>query len=118
MNLKVIAMLLATSVGGAVELQGQSSSASLEKPPIRHLVQPIIPELAKRLSLSGMVRIEATVAPDGTVKKKNAFWEGILCLRLRRRKPHKRARLKKHPPRPSRLSSAGSRISFGKASLR
>jgi outer membrane biosynthesis protein TonB len=69
MNLKVIAMLLATSVGGAVELQGQSSSASLEKPPIRHLVQPIIPELANRLSLSGMVRIEATVAPDGTVKK-------------------------------------------------
>jgi len=69
MNLKVIAMLLAASVGGAVELQRQSSSANAEKRLIRHLVQPIIPELAKRLSLSGTVRIEATVAPDGTVKR-------------------------------------------------
>jgi TonB family protein len=69
MILKVIAMLLAASIFGAVELQGQSSSISDEKRPLKHLVQPSMPDLARKLNLSGTVRIEVTIAPDGTVKR-------------------------------------------------
>jgi TonB family protein len=34
---------------------------------IKTRVNPVYPELAKRMHISGMVRISATVAPDGTV---------------------------------------------------
>lgn len=69
MNLTAITILLAMAFSGAVELRAQTSSMSDEKRPIRHLVQPTIPDLAKRLSLSGTVRIEVTVAADGSVKR-------------------------------------------------
>jgi len=32
-------------------------------------VQPVYPELAKRMHVGGVVRISATVAPDGTVSE-------------------------------------------------
>jgi TonB family protein len=35
--------------------------------PVRQRVTPQYPELAKRMHVSGVVRISATVAPDGTV---------------------------------------------------
>ena len=34
---------------------------------VQKRVQPIYPELAKRMHVGGVVRISATVAPDGTV---------------------------------------------------
>src|SRR5262249_23391401 len=40
-----------------------------DRRPAKHLVTPVVPELAKRLSLSGTVRIEVVVAPNGTVKR-------------------------------------------------
>lgn len=46
-----------------------SSSALLhaEDRAIKQRVPPIYPELAKRMHIGGVVRIEATVAPDGSV---------------------------------------------------
>lgn len=35
--------------------------------PIRQRVAPTYPELAKRMRVSGVVKVSATVAPDGTV---------------------------------------------------
>ena len=42
---------------------------SEEKRSVKHLVQPVYPELAKKLNLSGTVRVEVIIAPDGTVKR-------------------------------------------------
>jgi TonB family protein len=35
--------------------------------PIKSRVAPVYPELAKRMKITGMVKLEATVAPDGKV---------------------------------------------------
>jgi TonB family protein len=51
----------------AVQVCAQSSQIE-EKRPVKRLVQPVIPEIATRLNLSGAVKIEVTIAPDGTVK--------------------------------------------------
>lgn len=56
--------LLATSIGSSTLLRAQSE----EKRAVKHLVTPAYPELAKKLNLSGTVRIEITIGPDGTVK--------------------------------------------------
>jgi TonB family protein len=39
-----------------------------EKRPVKRLVQPIIPEFATKLNLTGTVKIEVTIASDGTVR--------------------------------------------------
>jgi TonB family protein len=51
----------------AVQLRAQSSQIE-DKRPFKRLVQPIIPEFATKLNLTGTVKIEVTIAPDGTVK--------------------------------------------------
>jgi TonB family protein len=35
--------------------------------PVKQRVPPTYPELAKRMRISGVVKVSATVAPDGTV---------------------------------------------------
>jgi TonB family protein len=52
----------------SLQLCAQSSQIE-EKRPAKRLVQPIVPEFATKLNLSGTVRIEVTIAPDGTVKR-------------------------------------------------
>jgi TonB family protein len=59
------AALLATNLSGSALLHAQSE----EKRAVKHLVAPVMPELAKKLNLSGTVRIEVVIAPDGTVKR-------------------------------------------------
>jgi hypothetical protein len=44
------------------------SSQVEEKRPVKRFVQPIVPELATRLNLTGTVKIEVTIAPNGLVK--------------------------------------------------
>ncbi len=39
---------------------------SLEKP--RAKVTPVYPELAKRMNIRGVVRVQVTVAPNGSIK--------------------------------------------------
>lgn len=51
----------------AAQVCAQSSQVE-EKRPVKRLVQPIVPELATKLNLTGTVKIEVTIAPDGAVK--------------------------------------------------
>jgi TonB family protein len=51
----------------AAPVCAQSSQVE-DKRPVKRLVQPIVPELATKLNLSGTVKIEVTIAPDGVVK--------------------------------------------------
>jgi TonB family protein len=44
-----------------------SLSCSAEDRKVQKRVQPVYPELAKRMHVGGLVRISVTVAPDGTV---------------------------------------------------
>jgi hypothetical protein len=62
-----IALIVATSIGAA-ELYAQTSTV-VEKRPAKKLVQPNVSPLARKLNLSGSVKIEVTIARDGTVKR-------------------------------------------------
>ena len=46
--------------------------ATAENRKVEKRVQPVYPELAKRMHITGIVRISATVAPDGTVTEAKA----------------------------------------------
>ena len=59
------AALLLLNLSGSALLHAQSE----EKRAVKHLVTPTMPELAKKLNLTGTVRIEVLIAPDGTVKR-------------------------------------------------
>jgi TonB family protein len=68
MTFKRITVLLAVAVSGAVGLHAQSTATVVERRPIKNLVQPTLPDFAKKFKLAGTVRIEVTIAPNGTVK--------------------------------------------------
>jgi len=61
--------VLAAANGGGVSLRAQIAELPETKRKVRMLVKPQYPELAKKLSLSGLVKIEVTIAPDGKVKR-------------------------------------------------
>jgi outer membrane biosynthesis protein TonB len=60
-----LAALVAVTAGAPSAVRAQSE----EKRPVKHLVTPVMPELGKKLNLSGTVRIEVVIAADGTVKR-------------------------------------------------
>jgi TonB family protein len=64
----LLAVLAAASCGG-VSLRAQIAELPGAKRKVRVLCKPQYPELAKRLSLSGLVKIEVTIGPDGKVKR-------------------------------------------------
>jgi TonB family protein len=57
LQLAVIALALATTL----------PLHAADERPIKQRVAPTYPELAKRMRVSGVVRVAATVAPDGSV---------------------------------------------------
>jgi TonB family protein len=61
--------LLSVTAAAASRVPAQSAPSILTKRQAKHLVTPAMPELAKKLNLSGTVRIEITIGPDGTVRK-------------------------------------------------
>jgi TonB family protein len=61
--------LVAMAAGGTWTTHAQSGGQILTKRQARHLVTPMIPDLAKKLNLSGTVRVEITIGPDGVVRK-------------------------------------------------
>ena len=65
---RALTLFFAIAVSGA-SLCAQSSAPVEEKRQVKHLVQPVATDLAKRLNLSGIARIEVTIAPDGRVKR-------------------------------------------------
>jgi len=64
-RLGLVALSVALMCLGVRPLSAQSD----QKRNVRNLVQPTIPELAKRLNINGTVRVEVSIAPDGTVKR-------------------------------------------------
>jgi TonB family protein len=52
---------------GTLLLNGQQGSAENARPVVRR-VMPTYPEIAKRMNLTGTVKLLATIAPNGTVK--------------------------------------------------
>jgi TonB family protein len=51
----------------AMALTATTRLHAADERPIKQRVAPVYPELAKRMRVSGMVKVEATVAPDGSV---------------------------------------------------
>jgi TonB family protein len=45
------------------------SSLLVEKRPVKRLMQPVVPELARKLNLTGTAKIEVTIGPDGNVTR-------------------------------------------------
>jgi TonB family protein len=63
-----VALVLAMTIG-CLGASAQSSPPSEAKRQVKRLLTPQYPELARKLKLSGSVRIEVTIAQDGTVKR-------------------------------------------------
>jgi len=61
-----LTLALALSTVSVASLGAQS--APLTRRPVRHLVTPMYPDLARKLNLTGTARIEVTIGPDGSVK--------------------------------------------------
>jgi TonB family protein len=55
--------------GGSLHLHAQSGDAPGSKRKVRVLGKPQYSDLAKRLNLAGVVKIEVTVGTDGKVKR-------------------------------------------------
>jgi protein TonB len=62
-----LAALLAGSLAVAPKAPGQENSAETTKRKVRTRTVPDYPPLARRLNVSGKVKIEATIAADGHV---------------------------------------------------
>lgn len=65
-RLSVATILLAACAGIT---HAQSEPQVEEKRALKRLMQPLFPELARKLNLTGTAKIEVTIAPDGTVKR-------------------------------------------------
>ena len=62
-RLLLLATAIATTLALALALPAMAASARA----VKSKVAPVYPEIAKRLRISGEVRVEATVDPDGKV---------------------------------------------------
>jgi hypothetical protein len=69
----LLGLLLVIAVGGPLPVRAQSAAPTEEKRHAKNLVQPTVSDLARRLNLTGTVKIEITIAPDGTVKRSRAL---------------------------------------------
>lgn len=58
-----------TASWGAVASHGQAADASEAKRKVKYLGRPAYPELARKLQLTGVVKVEVIIAPDGKVKR-------------------------------------------------
>ena len=59
--------LLSCYFGTAGFAQGQQSSSENGRKVVRR-IEPLYPEMAKKMHIAGAVKVFAVVAPDGTVK--------------------------------------------------
>jgi TonB family protein len=69
---KVLAGLALSAVLGAYATAQQSGTEE-GKRKVKTKVAPVYPELAKRMSVSGKVKIEVIITPDGRVKSTRAL---------------------------------------------
>src|ERR1700687_5129889 len=64
----ILVLAFSSCFGAAGFAQGQQSSIESGHKVVRK-VEPVYPQVAKRLNLGGTVKVLAVVAPDGSVKK-------------------------------------------------
>jgi TonB family protein len=64
----IVVLLLALLTIAAPTAPGQEAVTSEHQRQVVHKVIPVYPDLAKRTHLSGVVKLQATIAPDGSVK--------------------------------------------------
>jgi len=60
---------LALGIGGAFFLKAQEGDAPGSKRRVKIMGKPQYPDLAKKMNLSGVVKVEVTVGADGKVKR-------------------------------------------------
>jgi TonB family protein len=65
---RLIVVLLVLSMSGASCAFAQDSESSLHNRQLVQKIAPVYPDLAKRVHLSGVVKLRATIAPNGSVK--------------------------------------------------
>jgi TonB family protein len=63
----VLLAMLAIGVGSA-GLRAQDAQTEMTRK-VKSKVQPVYPDLARKMSLSGTVKVEVVVAPNGAVKE-------------------------------------------------
>jgi TonB family protein len=66
--LLILSLLFCCCLGPAAAAQGQQSSSEIVRPVVRK-IPPRYPEIARRMGISGTVKVFAVVAPDGKVKR-------------------------------------------------
>lgn len=64
----LLAVLALAVVGGAVPVRAQHGQTEEIARRVKFKVAPAYPDLARKMSLAGTVKIEVTVSPNGTVK--------------------------------------------------
>jgi protein TonB len=64
----LIAMLAAVASSGALPARGQEADSEIMRR-AKTRVQPAYPELARKMNLAGMVKVQVVVSPNGTVKE-------------------------------------------------
>jgi TonB family protein len=65
---KLLLTASALTVFSGAALSAQNGSADESKRKVKSKVAPVYPELAKRMSVGGKVKIEVVVTPDGHVR--------------------------------------------------
>jgi TonB family protein len=64
----LVAMLAVVSWSGVLLVQAQDAQAEITRQ-VKSKVQPVYPELARKMNLSGTVKVQVVVAPNGLVKE-------------------------------------------------
>jgi TonB family protein len=68
MSRRFIIFLVALLTLAASAAPAQDSDTSQRARKVTRMVTPVYPDLARRLQMSGVVKLRATVAPNGSVK--------------------------------------------------
>jgi TonB family protein len=63
----VVALFVSTSAALVPRVQAQETSPDAAKRKVKTKVVPDFPPLAKQMNVTGKVKIEATISPDGRV---------------------------------------------------
>ena len=66
--MRKIALSVAVSLALLMPMQAQSDSAPASGRAVTSRIAPAYPELAKKMHIRGIVKVEAGVRPNGTVK--------------------------------------------------
>lgn len=64
----LLAVLALATLAGVKELRSQDAQGEVVRR-AKTKVQPVYPELARKMNLTGTVKVEVVVAPNGTVKE-------------------------------------------------